>query len=246
MKDRHEFEGVIGKQYSSSRGACPNHDRLQYLIGKAVSDYFPEDGGEGKRVLDIGTGTGFTAKAVLEANPRIHVVCVEKEVTMLEQAREYLAKYIEEGRVTLVHLDILAFLDGYKGPLFDAIVQGYCFHNFERRYRWRVLQCIARVLRPGGIFVNGDKLSYDSTSYDLLVNTIEIVRFMISFSLERKFGLATEWLFHCVQDYRPHLRWKQAEARAQLTGLGFCVSEKNSFRKGVEIVFTVFKPVGKK
>ncbi len=245
MKDRREFGGAIGKQYSSSKGACPNHDRLQYLVGEAVSDCFAKDEGEGKRVLDIGIGIGFTAESVLKANPWIHVVCVEKEMTMLEQAREYLAEYIKEGRVTLIHLDALAFLDGYKGPLFDAVVQGYCFHNFERKYRWRVLQHIARVLRPGGIFVNGDKLSYDSTSYDLLVNALEVSRFIISFSLERKFGLAMEWLFHCIQDYRPHLRWKQAEARAQLIELGFCVSEKHSFRKGVEIVFTVFKPVGK-
>ena len=72
------------------------------------------------RVLDIGAGSGAIALAIADEHPGARVVAVDRSAQALEVARANLRRVGArvDGRVTLVHGDLLA---GQEGP-FDLVV----------------------------------------------------------------------------------------------------------------------------
>lgn len=239
--DNGGFGKNIIEGYDVMKGVCSYHNEFQLRIAETVRKFFATDEQDTLLVLEVGTGTGGTTKALLDADSRIRIVSVEKELLMVKQAKKNLAKYIESGRLVVEHQDILSYLERDKLILFDAVVQGYCFHNFERKYRLRVLKQISQILSHNGILVNGDKFAQDSVWRDLLINIWILSRFVFWFSTKGRFDLAMDWVFHILHDYRPHLRWYESEAIEQLTQLGFEVQHDSFFRKGVEAIFTAVK-----
>lgn len=103
---------------------------------------------EPKRVLDVATGTGDLAIAVVEAGIA-SVVGVDIAEEMLEVAREKVRRRGLEERVTLRTGDAerLPFSDRQ----FDAATVAFGVRNFEDLQRG--LQEIRRVLRPGAMVV---------------------------------------------------------------------------------------------
>ncbi|MBI4163165.1 MAG: methyltransferase domain-containing protein [Candidatus Aenigmarchaeota archaeon] len=113
-------------------------------------------------VIEIGFGTGITTKNVLEADKRIVVIAADNEIVMLKQAKFNLKNYIENKRVTFVLEDAVKFLKKQLPASFDCFVSYATMHNFDKTYRSSVLKEIFRVLKPGGLFVNGDKYALDN------------------------------------------------------------------------------------
>lgn len=103
---------------------------------------------EPKRVLDVATGTGDLAIAVIEGGAE-SVVGVDIAEEMLEVAREKVRRRGMEEQVTLRVGDAerLPFSDRQ----FDAATVAFGVRNFEDLQRG--LQEIRRVLRPGGKIV---------------------------------------------------------------------------------------------
>jgi demethylmenaquinone methyltransferase / 2-methoxy-6-polyprenyl-1,4-benzoquinol methylase len=93
-----------------------------------------------KEVLDVGTGTGRLAQAVLERDPSAHVVGVDFTYDMLHRAPTELE---------------LAAADALKLPFgderFDAVVSGFVVRNLADVRSGLAEQ--VRVLKPGGLLV---------------------------------------------------------------------------------------------
>jgi len=53
-------------------------------------------------VLELGCGTGYTSKVILDADPRIRLRAIDNDESMLEQAEKKLKKYIKAERVELI------------------------------------------------------------------------------------------------------------------------------------------------
>ena len=77
---------------------------------------------------------------------------------MLEAVKNRFAQVDElKERVEFVLADILKFLESCEDDSFDAFASVYTLHNFTPDFRKKVIGLIAKKLKPGGIFINGDK-----------------------------------------------------------------------------------------
>lgn len=99
-------------------------------------------GGAGQRVLDLGTGTGFVARALAKRGAQ--VVAVDRSEAMLAEA----ARLDTEAGVTVRYLASRAEETGLEGASFDAIVCGQAWHWFDRA---RAAAEARRLLAPRGL-----------------------------------------------------------------------------------------------
>jgi len=101
-------------------------------------------------IIDLGTGTGALAAAILEANPTARVKLVDIDPAMLEAARVRVAPF--RDRAELVQASFDAPL-----PPCDAVVASLALHHVPELDRKRALYArIFEALRPGGGLVIAD------------------------------------------------------------------------------------------
>ena len=101
------------------------------------------------RVLELGTGTGETARRLLERHPNALLVGVDESASMLAAARSALPA----DRVTLHVGAIEEPLP--EGP-FDLVASALCVHHLEGSLKRDLFARVRAVLAPGGRFVLGD------------------------------------------------------------------------------------------
>lgn len=113
----------------------------------------------GRRVLDVGTGTGNLAQVLL--NRGATVVAVEPSAAMRQQARQKLGEtQVVEGQ----------FLDlPVPDSTFDAVVSSYAFHHLTDDAKVRGAAEMLRTLRPGGLVVLGDIAWADDSSRQAMI-----------------------------------------------------------------------------
>lgn len=120
----------------------PDYPRLQAAAVEAS--------GEGARsILELGTGTGETARRLLERHPEAHLVGVDASAEMLAYARDRLpADRVElrDGRLE----DPLP-----PGP-FDLVVSALAVHHLDAPGKAGLFRRIAGALAPGGRAVIAD------------------------------------------------------------------------------------------
>jgi release factor glutamine methyltransferase len=98
-------------------------------------------GSEETRVLDVGAGSGAIALAIADEHPGAHVVAIDSSEAALALAAENRARVGVDGRVRLVHGDLLA---GVEGP-FDLVVSNPPYVSAEE---WEALQPEIRLYEP--------------------------------------------------------------------------------------------------
>lgn len=105
------------------------------------------------RLLDIACGTGRFLAEVKRNWPRLAVTGLDLSDAYLAEARRLLAPW---SRVEMVEANAEAM--PLADASFDAVTAIFLFHELPRAVRERVAGEIARVLKPGGIFVLVDSL----------------------------------------------------------------------------------------
>lgn len=121
-------------------------------------------------VLDLGCGPGSLATRLLARIPAATVIAVDADPVTLS-----LGRAAHDGRPGLRFLDIDLRAPGWEtglgiepGRQVDAVVSTTALHwltAVELRELYRVL---AGLLRPGGLFLNGDHLRLDETRNPVL------------------------------------------------------------------------------
>jgi SAM-dependent methyltransferase len=107
-------------------------------------------------VVDLGCGPGSLAARLLERLPGASVVGVDADPLLLGMAR---AGYGDRPGLQFVEGDLRT--SGWAGRLGldrapDALVSTTALHWMNRRQFGRLVTDAAELLRPGGVFVNGD------------------------------------------------------------------------------------------
>ena len=103
--------------------------------------------GEARDILELGIGTGETAKRVLARHPDAQLVAIDSSPEMLERAHEV----VPQADVRLGQLqDPLP-----EGP-FDLVVSALAVHHLDGPGKQDLFKRIAAVLAPGGRFVLAD------------------------------------------------------------------------------------------
>jgi release factor glutamine methyltransferase len=110
------------------------------------------------RVLDVGVGSGAIALAIADEHPFAHVVGVDSSEAALTLAGENRVRSGVDGRVTLVHGDLL---EGVEGR-FDLVVSNPPYVGAEE---WERLQPEIRLYEPRAALVGtavGEAIARDA------------------------------------------------------------------------------------
>jgi tRNA threonylcarbamoyl adenosine modification protein (Sua5/YciO/YrdC/YwlC family) len=124
------------------RADIPGYDAFQDSV-VAASD------GDARRILDLGIGTGETARRLLARHPDATLVGIDENEGMLAVARERLPS----GRVELRVGRIEEPLPG--GP-FDLVASALAVHHLDDAGKAELFARVREVLGAGGLFVLGD------------------------------------------------------------------------------------------
>lgn len=101
-------------------------------------------------VVDVGTGTGALARAVLGALPGARITAVDEDVDILDLARQRLA---ETGHVSF---ERCSFLD-FAWPACDAVTASLALHHVRTSERkLQLYRDIRRAIRGNGLLVSAD------------------------------------------------------------------------------------------
>jgi ubiquinone/menaquinone biosynthesis C-methylase UbiE len=118
------------------------------------------------QALDIATGGGHTALTVA---PHVaHIVVSDLTPRMLEQARTFLlSQNVNNAEFIQADAENLPF----ASASFDRVTCRIAPHHFPNVERF--VQEVARVLKPGGLFLLIDNIAPAAPDLDTFINTVE-------------------------------------------------------------------------
>jgi tRNA threonylcarbamoyl adenosine modification protein (Sua5/YciO/YrdC/YwlC family) len=120
----------------------PVYDEFQDAVVRA-------SGSGASRVLELGTGTGETARRLLEHHPAALLVGMDESASMLGAARESLP-------ADRVSLRVGAIEDPLPEGPFDVVATALCVHHLEGELKRDLFARVRALLAPRGRFVLGD------------------------------------------------------------------------------------------
>jgi tRNA (cmo5U34)-methyltransferase len=118
----------------------PGYHRLQDAAAAAT-------GTGARRLLELGTGTGETARRVLPRHPGARLVGIDASADMLAAARPLLPD---------ADLRVARLQDPLPPGPFDLVFSVLAIHHLDGPGKADLFRRIAAVLAPGGRFVLGD------------------------------------------------------------------------------------------
>ena len=124
------------------RSELAAYDELQDEVARACAGRAVHD------ALDLGTGTGETAKRIRALYPAVRLTGVDASAEMLARARAALGA---EPLLLVARLE-----DPLPAGPYDLVVSALAVHHLDGAAKRDLFDRVARVVRPGGRFVLGD------------------------------------------------------------------------------------------
>lgn len=129
------------------RDEIPTYDELQERLAASTRSI------PAQRILDLGSGTGVTARHVLDRHPGAALVGVDGSEEMLVHARAFVPE------ATFVTGELEGALP--DGP-FDLVVSAFAVHHLDAVQKAELFARVAAVLAPGGRFALCDVVIPDA------------------------------------------------------------------------------------
>ena len=136
-----DFRFVPEGYLESMLEEIPGYVELQEETARAT------EGLRAARILDLGTGTGETARRILERHPGAHLTGIDASPEMLEEAR----RHLPSGGLRVSRLE-----DPLPEGPFDLVVSTLAVHHLDAAGKADLFERVAAVLAPGGRFVLAD------------------------------------------------------------------------------------------
>jgi tRNA (cmo5U34)-methyltransferase len=146
-----DYDFTLESYLAMMREAVPGYDRLEDEVAAAA-------GVGAKSILELGTGTGETARRLLDRHQDAQLIGIDASPGMVNVARDSLPC----DRVSL----LVRRLDDPlpEGP-FDLVVSALAVHHLEGARKAELFRCIASRLDPAGRFVLADVVDPVNPSY---------------------------------------------------------------------------------
>jgi ubiquinone/menaquinone biosynthesis C-methylase UbiE len=131
------------------RRAIPLGDEQVAILLRLARRFVPQPG----RVVDLGCGDGFLARAVLSEFPAAHALLIDHSEPMLRRAHEAMRPF--SGRTEIRPGELSDPLPPQLGAgPFDLILSGYAIHHLPSARKRSLYGEVFGLLTPGGLFVN--------------------------------------------------------------------------------------------
>jgi ubiquinone/menaquinone biosynthesis C-methylase UbiE len=131
-----------------------------------VADFLRDRAPERTTLLDIGAGTGRFLSFVKSAQPRLRTIALDLSAPYIERARRNMAAH-RGVEFVVAPAEAMPLPDARV----DVVTGVFLFHELPPKIRSAVTREIARVLKPGGIFVLADTIQYgDVPAFDGLLD----------------------------------------------------------------------------
>jgi tRNA (cmo5U34)-methyltransferase len=145
----------VARQFlDDRRRAIPLGDEHVAILLRVARHFAPEPG----RVIDLGCGDGFLARAVLSEFPKAHALLIDHSEPMLRRAHEAMGPF--SGRSEIRHGDLSDPLPPQVGDgPFDLIISGFAIHHLPSVRKRSLYGEVFGLLAPGGLFVNVEHVS---------------------------------------------------------------------------------------
>jgi tRNA (cmo5U34)-methyltransferase len=170
------------------RESVPEYDEFQDRIATAT-------GTGATRILELGTGTGETARRVLTRHPQAVLIGLDASGEILHHARAQLP-------ATRIDLRVGRLEDPLPEGPFDVVVSALTVHHLDGPGKAALFRRIADALRPRGRFVLGDFVVGDDI-------TDPLAHFDPEYDKPSTLAEQVRWLEEA--ELRPHVNWTQRE-----------------------------------
>src|SRR5690242_6851868 len=125
------------------RRAVPLGDEQVAILLRVARHFVPQPG----RVLDLGCGDGFLARAILSNFPTAYALLIDHSEPMLRRAHQAMSPF--SGRYEIRHGDLSEPLPAQVGgDPFDLIVSGYAIHHLTTARKRSLYAEVFALLRP--------------------------------------------------------------------------------------------------
>lgn len=176
------------------REDLPRYDELQETVAAATA------GLEVRRILELGTGTGETARRLLTLHPGAVLVEIDASEAMLAVAQMSLGADLRVRRLE----DPLP-----EGP-FDLIVSALAVHHLDGAEKRDLFRRIRAELAPGGRFVLADLVVPERTEDIVTPATPDFdkpdtLQDLLAWLTEAGFETSVEWLWMDLATIRADL-----------------------------------------
>jgi tRNA (cmo5U34)-methyltransferase len=121
------------------RSEVPDYERLQDEVGRA------SDGIAATRLLELGTGTGVTARRVLDRHPGARLTGIDSSPAMLAKSQ-----------LPDADLRVQDLSDPLPDAPFDLVFSALAVHHLDGPGKADLFARVAAALAPGGRFVLAD------------------------------------------------------------------------------------------
>ena len=119
----------------------PSYLEFQEQTAQAAKDV------EARTILELGIGTGETARRVLASHPGAQLTAIDSSAEMLERA----SSVVPDAELRLAQLQ-----DPLPHGPFDLVVSALAVHHLDGAGKQDLFRRVAEVLAPGGTFVLAD------------------------------------------------------------------------------------------
>lgn len=129
-----------------------------------------------RRILEIGSGIGYSAIRMAEISPQSEIITIEKDEKRFAQAVQTMSTYHKSKQIKVIQADALQYLMNYEDEKFDLIFIDAAKNKYKQFF-----QLADQCLKKSGLIITDNVLFRDyvinSTSipkrYRKIVNNLQ-------------------------------------------------------------------------
>lgn len=224
------FANTLGDHYDIFYEAVPWHDDFQDSIVTALQNNLINK--TNPVLLEAGFGTGITTKKVISAFPQANIIAIDNVANMAKKAEEYIGRDSIKSTSFIIG-ELLDELKKIPSKSVDGFYSGYVLHNIDSEIRTQIITEIYRVLKPGGVYSNGDRIANDDPVLQKQALAQALVNINIFFTKYNDADYYLEWIRHYLRDEEPDLIFRANDQVELLKTNGF-KSIQYVFQHGLE------------
>ena len=220
MEELRGFEGSFSEVYDYYKYITPN--RLA-IIDRIAEIIFSESAvlSGNITVLDIGCGFGNLSKSILEKSINVNIIAIEDKGFMLRQAKKQLIEWVNKDALSFMQKDFLEGVKTIESGSISFVVSSNVIHNLHKEYRSNIYNEVYRILRPDGLFLNGDLIALDDEDKNTEMAMARAKYCINSLIALNRVEYISKWVMHFIKDLNPNIIMKEIETINELKDINF-------------------------